>query len=187
METTMLTQDQVIAAQKASLQTLFGLTASSLDAAEKLTALNLEAARALLDEAGDKVQSALSAKDAQSLFALSGEALQPGGDKTAAYGRKVYDIVATLQSEFGKVAEAGVGDAQLKFLALVDSAVKNAPAGSENAASFVKAAVAAANDAFESAQKVAKQAAGAAEANFATLTTAVTKPAAGNGRAKRAA
>jgi hypothetical protein len=86
-----------------------------------------------------------------------------------------------------KVTEAGVADAQVKLAALVDAAVKNAPAGSENAVTLMKAAVAAANDTFESAQKVAKQAVGAAEANFATLSSSVTavKPAAG--RAKRAA
>ena len=51
-------------------------------------------------------------------------------------------------------------------MAVVDNAVKNAPAGTENAVALVKSAVAAANNALESVQKAAKQAADVAEANF---------------------
>ena len=70
-----------------------------------------------------------------------------------------------------KAAEAQVADAQKKFMSLVDSAVKNAPAGTENAVALVRSAVAAANNAFESVQKAAKQAADVAEANFQAVTT----------------
>jgi len=48
----------------------------------------------------------------------------------------------------------------------VDSASKNAPAGSETAVAVLKSAVAAANNAFESVQKAVKQASDVAEANF---------------------
>ncbi len=57
---------------------------------------------------------------------------------------------------------------------LVDSAAKNAPAGSETAVAVMKSAVAAANNAFESVQKAVKQASDVAEANFqAVQNTAV--------------
>lgn len=183
----MLTNEQLLSAHKANVETLLGLSATSLDATEKLVALNLEVAKAALGEASAKAQAAFSAKDPSELFTLQGDFLQPAAEKTAAYARKVYDIVAATQAEFGKVAEAGVTDVQSKITALVDAAVKNAPAGSENAVTLMKAAVAAANDAIESAQKVAKQAAGAAEANFTQLSAVVTTKPAGNGRAKRAA
>ncbi len=54
---------------------------------------------------------------------------------------------------------------------MVDNAVKNAPAGTENAVVLVKSAVAAANNAFESVQKAAKQAADVAEANFQAISS----------------
>lgn len=184
----MLTNEQLLAAHKANVDTLLSLSATSLEAIEKLAALNLETTKAVLGEASAKTQAALAVKDAQELFTLQSDVLQPTAEKTAAYARKVYDIAAGVQAELAKFAEAGFADAQAKVTALVDSAVKNAPAGSENAVTLMKAAVAAANDTFENVQKVAKQAAGAAEANFATLSNSVTavKPA-GNGRAKRAA
>ena len=177
----MLTQEQFAAAQKAQFDTLVGLTATSLEATEKLVALNLDAAKAALADASAQAQTVLSAKDVQSLFALQAEMFQPSPEKASAYGRKLYDIVAGVQGEFSKVAEAGAADAQKKFVALVEAAAKNAPAGSENAVMLAKAAVSAANDAFDSVQKATKQAVGAAEANFATLSAAA-KPVAGKGR-----
>jgi hypothetical protein len=62
---------------------------------------------------------------------------------------------------------------------LVDSASKNAPAGSESAVAMMKSAVAAAGNAFESVQKAVKQASDMAEQNFnnvaATAKTAAKK------------
>ncbi len=184
----MLINEQLLAAHKANVETFLNLSATGLDAVEKLAALNIETARAALGEASAKAQTALSVKDVQELFALQGDVLQPAAEKSAAYARKVYDIAAAVQAEFSKVTEAGVADAQAKLAALVDTAVKNAPAGSENAVTLMKAAVAAANDTLENVQKAAKQAVGAAEANFATLSNSVVTPVkSGNGRAKRAA
>ena len=91
----------------------------------------------------------------QSLPALQAELLQPAPEKAGAYGRKA-DIVTGVQAELSKVVEAGAADAQKKFAALVESAAKNAPAGSEQAVAMAKAAFAAANDAFGNAQKAAK-------------------------------
>lgn len=174
--------EQFAAAQKAQVAALLGLAATGLDAAEKLAALNLETARAALADADAQAQALLGAKDVQSLFALQAELLQPAPEKAGAYGRKLYDIVSRVQAELSEVAEAGAADAQKKFAALLEAATKNAPAGSEQAAAIAKAAFAAANDAFGNAQKAAKQAAEAAEANIVKF-SAVTKPAAKSRRA----
>ena len=48
----------------------------------------------------------------------------------------------------------------------IDNMAKNAPAGSESAVALIKTAVTASNNAYESVQKVVKQAAQAAEANI---------------------
>ena len=73
--------------------------------------------------------------------------------------------------------EEQASEAQRKFMSAVDNAVKNAPAGSENAVALVKSAVAAANNAYESVHKAAKQAADVAEANFQTITARPSRPA----------
>ena len=149
-----LTAEQVIAANKANVETLFGLTNKAFEGVEKLVELNLQVAKSTLTEAADATKA----------------------------------IAASTNAEVGKVAEVTAADAQKKFMAVVDTAVKNAPAGTENAVALVKSAVAAANNAYESVHKAAKQAADMAEANFTAVTdTAVKASKASSKPARRAA
>lgn len=182
------TPEQFVAAQKSSLETLFGLTNKAFESVEKLVELNLQVAKASLAEAAETSTAALSVKDAQEFLALQASLLQPAAEKAASYSRHLYDIMAGSQAAVSEVAEASMADSQKKMLALVDNAVKNAPAGSESAVALVKSAVAAANNAFESAQKAAKQATEVAEANFTAMTnTAVSATKSATAKAKRAA
>jgi phasin family protein len=183
----MLTPEQVVAAHKANVQTLVGLTGKAFEGVEKLVELNLQVARAALTESGDAATAALSVKDVQELLSLQASLLQPAAEKVAAYNRHVYDIAAATNAEVTKVAEAQLADAQKKFMGLVDSAAKNAPAGTENAVALVRSAVAAANNAFESVQKATKQAADIAEANMQAITTTAVKASQGAAKARRAA
>lgn len=187
----MLTAEQLLAAQKANVETLFGLTNKAFEGVEKLVELNLQVARTALGEAAETTSAALSVKDAQELLALQAGLLQPVAEKAAAYSRHVYDITAATNAEVVKVAEAKLAENQARFMNLVDTAAKNAPAGTENAVSLVKSALAAANNAYESVHKAAKQAADVAEANFQAMTTTAVKASqaatAAAPRAKRAA
>ena len=182
----MITADQLMAAQKANVETLFGVTAKAFEGVEKLVELNLQVAKASMGEAAETAKAALSVKDAQELLALQASLLQPTAEKAAAYSRHLYDIVAATNAEVTKIAESQVTDAQRKFMATVDSAVKNAPAGTENAVALVKSAVAAATNAYEGVQKAAKQAADVAEANFQALSTSAVRATNGS-KVKRAA
>ncbi|MDO8418674.1 MAG: phasin family protein [Rubrivivax sp.] len=169
------TPEQMIAAHKANVETLFGLTAKAFEGVEKLVELNLQVARTTLTEAAETTQAALAVKDAQELLALQASLLQPAAEKAASYSRHLYDIMAGTQAEVAKVTESQLADSQKKVLALVDNAVKNAPAGSESAVALVKSAVAAANNAFDSVQKATKQATEVAEANFQAMTNSAVK------------
>ncbi|MET0312295.1 MAG: phasin family protein [Burkholderiaceae bacterium] len=170
----MLTAEQVIASQKASLETLFGLTATAFEGVEKLVELNVTASKAALSEAAGTTSALMSVKDAQELLALQASLFQPLAEKTAAYSRHLYDIASGTGAQFGQAFEAKANETQKAFVGLVDNAARNAPAGSETAVAVMKSAVAAANNAFESVQKAVKQATDVAEANFnAVATTAV--------------
>jgi phasin family protein len=181
----MLTAEQFIAANKANVETLFGLTNKAFEGVEKLVELNLQVAKAALGEAAENTKAALSVKDAQELLSLQAAMLQPSAEKAAAYSRHLYDIAASTNAEVTKIAESQFADAQKKFMAAVDSAVKNAPAGTENAVSLVKSAIAAANNAYESAHKAAKQAADIAEANFQAVTSTAVKATQAPAKARR--
>ena len=162
----MLTVEQIMASQKASIETLLGLTSKAFEGVEKIVELNLSASKAALAESAENAKAMLSVKDAQELMALQSAMLKPLAEKTAAYSRHLYDIASGSTAELNKTLEDQTAEAQKKFLGLVDSAAKNAPAGSESAVAVMKSAVAAANNALESVQKAVKQATETAETNF---------------------
>ena len=179
----MLNTEQFTASNKANYEVLMGLTAKAFEGLEKITALNLQVAKAGLDEASEAGLAALSAKDPQALFALQAGLLQPAADKATAYGKQVVGIVTAIKSDFEKVAGQQTVAAQSSLTAFVEAAGKNAPEGSANGLALFKSAMATANNAFDSLQKAGREAASAAEANYAAVTGSVTKAA---GKSKRA-
>ena len=179
----MLTPEQIVASNKANLNNLFGLTNQAFAGVEKLVELNLTAARASLTESADHAKAVLSVKDAQELLALQASFLQPLAEKAAAYNRHVYDITSGTSAALGKAVEAKAAEGQQAFLGYVDAALKNAPAGSEQAVAFFKQAVAASNNAVETVQKAVHQANEMMQANVnqmaqAMPSTAKARPAA---------
>ena len=170
----MLTPEQLVATQKANLETLHGLTAKAFEGVEKLVELNLQATKAALNESAEHTQALLSVKDAQELIALQASLFQPLAEKAAAYSRHLYDIASGTSAEFSKAFEGKLAESQSQFASVVDNMAKNAPAGSETAVAMMKSAVAAANNAFESVQKAVKQASDVAEANFNAVATSAT-------------
>lgn len=167
----MLTAEQLMAAHKANIETMFGLTHKAFEGIEKLVELNVQATKAALAETANHAQAVMGAKDAQEFMALQAGMIQPLAEKTAAYSRHLYDITSAAGADLGKSFEGQAADAQRKFMGLVDNAAKNAPAGSETSVAVMKSAVAAANNAFESMQKAVKQASEMAETSFNTVTT----------------
>ena len=167
----MLTAEQVMASHKATIETLFGLTHKAFEGVEKLVELNMQATKAALAETANHAQAVMGAKDAQEFMALQAGMVQPLAEKTAAYSRHLYDIASAAGADLGKTFEGQAAEAQQKLAGMMDSAAKNAPAGSESTVAVMKSAVAAANNAFESMQKAVKQATDMAEANFNTVAT----------------
>ncbi|TAL95539.1 MAG: phasin family protein [Paraburkholderia sp.] len=174
---TLLTPEQFAAAQKANLETLFGLTAKAFEGVEKLVELNLQVVKSTLAESQENAQRALSVKDAQELLALQANLAQPIAEKALSYGRHVYEIASATQAEFARVAEAQYEEQNRKVQSLVENVAKNAPAGSETAVAVIKSAITAANTTYETVHKAAKQAVELAESNFNAATTAASKAA----------
>ena len=89
------------------------------------------------------------------------------------------DIAAGLKADFEKTAEAQIADSKSKVAALIDEAIKNAPAGSEQAVAILKSAIGNADAGYEQLTKAVKQAAETVEAQVAKaseqLTQAVSK------------
>ncbi len=171
----MLNPEQLFAAQKHNVAAAFGFGAKAFEGAEKLAELHLQLAKTSFTEAAETAQALMAVKDAQEFYALQTSLLQPSGEKASAYARHVADIALTTGAELGKIVESQLADSKSKFDGLVENLAKNAPAGTENVVALAKSGLAAVNNAYESAQKAAKQVAEVAESNFNTITATATK------------
>jgi phasin family protein len=184
------TTEQFASANKANVETLLTIANTAFASAERLAALNLNTARAILEDSVANAKALLGVKDVQQLVAMQATLAQPAVEKAVAYSRSVYEIATQTQEELSKVVEGQFSEINKNVATALDKAAKNAPAGSDVAVAAVKSAIAAANSAYDSMTKAAKQVAEIAEANVAAATTATVK-AVGNGaaapKAKKAA
>jgi phasin family protein len=162
--------EQFSNATKANFESQFALltslTSKTFEGMEKLIDLNLNAAKATLEESSAAARQMLSAKDPQEFFSLTAAQAQPTAEKALSYSRQLASIAAGTGAEFSKAAESQIVEANRKVISLVDEVSKNAPAGSENYVAALKTAISNANAGYEQFSKTTKQAVEAMESNF---------------------
>ncbi|WP_394788847.1 TIGR01841 family phasin [Rhodoferax sp.] len=154
----MLNFDTITATQKSAVTGFFDLSNALFDGMQSLTQLNLQAAKATLQEAADSSLAATSLKDPKELIALQTRVLKAAPEKAASYLRHVQSIATTSSTEVRQYLEDVSADAKTGFNSLVASATQNAPAGTEQAVALLQSALTNATGAIETAQKAAKQA-----------------------------
>jgi phasin family protein len=169
------TPEQFAGANKANVETLLTVANTAFASAERLAALNLNTARILLEDSVNNAKALLSVKDVQELLGMQTALAQPAFEKAIAYSRSVYEIATQTQDEFAKIFDTQYVEMNKNVTTVLDKAAKSAPAGSDVAVAAVKSAIAAANSAYETMNKAAKQVAEMAEANVAAATTATVK------------
>lgn len=169
------TPEQLAGANKANVETLLTIANTAFASAERLAALNLNTARTLLEDSVNNAKALLGVKDVQELVSMQAALAQPAFEKAVAYSRSVYEITSQTQDEFSKIFDSQYVEMNRNVTNVLDKAVKNAPAGSDVAVAAVKSAIAAANSAYETMNKAAKQVAEMAEANVAAATSATVK------------
>lgn len=167
--------EQFTSASTVGIETLQTVASTALTGLANLTLLNLNTARAAVEDNAANTKALLAVKDIQGLIALQKSLAQPSVEKAIAYSRSVYEIVTQSSNGLTQVAEAQASEVNKKVTAVIDKALKNAPAGSEAAVSAVKSAIAAANSAMSNLSNAAKQATEMAEANVAAANAATVK------------
>ena len=184
--------EQFSAAAKANFEAQLALfttlTGKAFDSVEKIVDLNLNAAKASLEDSSITAKQLLSAKHPQEFFSLTAAQAQPSAAKAIAYGRHLAGIATTAQAEFARITEEQIAETGRKVSALVDDVSKNAPAGSENVVALFKNAIGSANAGYEQFSKTTKQAVEVMKANVnsavSQFSQAVEKTAAA-GRARK--
>ncbi len=151
--------EEIFDAYTSASQTVF-------ESAERLTVLNLNTARALMDDGTAAVRSLLSVKTPQDLSALQSASAQPTVEKVLGYYRGCYEILAQGLEEVVKPFELQAAEINKQVIAALEKAAKSAPGGSDVALAAVQSMVAAANSTYESVSKATRKAIEIAETNL---------------------
>ena len=168
-----VTPEQITAANKTNVETALSLAAAQFAAIEKLAGIQAAAVKSLFEDALANTRALAGAKDVQELVSIQQTFAQPAVEKAVAYSKSVYAIAVEANSELSKFAETKASELNQNFVTLLDKASKNAPAGSDVGVAAVKSMLSAANSAYDTFTKAAKQATEMAEANVTAATETV--------------
>jgi len=141
------------------------LAALSIENAEKLFKLNLNAAKVALQQSVEGAQAAASVKDVQEMMALRAKYAESGVQTALSYSRTLYDLASEAQAEYSSMAEELWANYTKGVASFVDKASKSAPAGSDAAVNAFKSTFAASTAAFDQFQKATKQVVNLADAS----------------------
>lgn len=171
--------EQFAAMNKASYENAVKVASMSLEKAERLAKLNMQAAKVVLEQGAYTAKAVAGIKDVQELTAVRTQITEAGMQNVLGYSRGVYQIASEAQADFTALAEQAWSSYTKTLAAWVDKAAKNAPAGSDVAMTALKSTVAATTAAFDQLSKASKQVVSfadasvrAAAANAASVATA---------------
>jgi len=168
-----VTPEQITTANKTNVEAALSIAAAQFAAMEKLANIQTSAIKSLFEDALSNTRALAGAKDVQELVALQQTFAQPAVEKAVAYSKSVYAIAVEANTELSKFAESKTSELNQNFVSLLDKASKNAPAGSDVGVAAVKSMLSAANSAYDTFTKAAKQASEIAEANVSAATESV--------------
>lgn len=151
------------------------LSHKAFEGVEKMVDLQLNAARTSLQETAEKFKALMSVKDAQEMVNLNKDMATPNTEQALDYSRRIYDIATQTSSEVQRLVDAQIADANKKLIDALDEFAKTAPAGSEAVIAMMKSSLTAANSAYETANKAARQVVEMAERNMKAASEAAQK------------
>ena len=154
---------------QAAVDAAMNYARAGLTTAEQLLRLNLDAARATLEQNSKATRELLSAHDPQELMALRSRLAETNMQQAAAYANSVYELVSETQSALSKMFEDGVARFSKDVTESADKLGKNAPGGDIQAAAL-KSTLAATSAMMESLNQASRQ--------FAALSESAIKAAA---------
>jgi phasin family protein len=160
------TPEQIIALNKANLESAMRFAGVAIEGAERMIDLQLKAAKTAFADSIESAKALAAVKDFQQLAALKDNLAQPTLEKATAYAKSVYDLTSETQAEFSKLVEVQVSEFNKEVVTSLDKMVKSAPAGSEVGVAAIKSAIASVNAAYDNLSKVGKQFAQATQSNM---------------------
>ncbi len=142
--------------QTDALETTSAAAAKTIEGFRKLAQLNIETARASLEQSSEQINALLSARDSQTLAELVTSFAKLSPEKFAAYANAVYAISRETGTDIGAIVEKQVAQSNEQFAAAIAALAQKAPSGSGAALDFITQSMEAAKDAYAQMQSAAE-------------------------------
>lgn len=162
--------EKLSSVSKASVETFVNMANTAFGGMERLAALNLNAARTLMEDSATGTRALLDVKDVQGLVSLQTMMAQPGLQKAGVYSRSVCRIAADTQEALSEVVDGQVCELSQSASKVLDEAARTAIPGSDLGVNAMRSVLDAANSAYNSMTMATKQVTEMAEATLASAT-----------------
>jgi len=160
--------EAAVPAQRLLLETVHAITLKNLEGAEKLIALNIQAARSVLEDIAHHADSLNTVKDPQSMLQKVSSMAQPAGEKMTAYARQVYEIQSETSGAIAQTLQNHLRSSQEAAQSWFDAASRTAPAGSEPMFAAARSALSVVRATFDRAAQASHSAAETTEETLST-------------------
>ena len=167
------TPDDFAAFGKSGLETALKFAQISMDSAERMMKLQLDAARSSFEENSRTAKALAEAKDPQQLMNLRSKLAEQSVEKMLTYSKSVYEVASAAQAELSKLMEQAMTGHSKEVMEAMEKVIKAAPGGaSEAAAAAFKTAMSATQTAMENMTKAAHQVTQMADSSIRAATQA---------------
>jgi phasin family protein len=162
--------EDLMKAQAEAFKASNTVATTAFEGAKKLLELNVQAAKAGMEESNAQLKALMAAKDVKTLNDMLTELFtqysKPDSSKAVAYVKQVYDISTATGSEVTALIEKQVAASQKQLLESVEALAKNAPPGAETAVTALRQSVVTANAAYQQVNVATRQLFEKIEANL---------------------
>ena len=142
--------------QKA-IDTAMELVTASIHSVEKLTHIQLETSRQIMEETSKAVKDLSSVTDPKELISRVNEIAAQTVEKNLASARDVYDVVSEVKSKLNQVTEENIQNLQQAALNSVDEVAKYNPSGAQATSESLKTWINGTNQAMAAMNKAVSQ------------------------------
>jgi phasin family protein len=165
--------EQVTAAPKASTEVLMSIMRTSFEGMQRLTALNLAAARELYSNTVATSGKLASSKDITDMARVNQQLAKP--ERMMEYWRDVYELVSAMQKDVSAVMQENYSQLTKSASSAIEHKKSSAIDGSDVIAGVMKNMLEQTNKAFDNMTAVASQMTSIANANIQAATSATEK------------
>ncbi|MCO5100543.1 MAG: phasin family protein [Burkholderiaceae bacterium] len=132
----------------------------TIEGFRRLAELNMQTARASLEQSSEQIRALLESRDTDRLTELVTSFAMLPPEKFAAYANAVYAIAHETGADIGTLVSQQIARSNEQLSETVEALARNAPGGAGGALDFITKSMDAARAAYEQMQQAAAQAAG---------------------------